>query len=296
MNILLLGKDGQVGWELQRSLALLGEVHACGREQADLTDLDGLRRLVRRLRPDAIVNAAAYTAVDRAESEPDLARRINAEAPAVLAEEAARAGAWLVHYSTDYVFDGNKSGAYAETDPPAPINAYGRGKRAGEEAILASGCRHLIFRASWVYGAHGANFPKTILRLAAERRELKVVADQFGAPTGAELIADVTAHALRAVLGGAEVPSGVYHLAAAGETSWHAYARFVVATAIESGAILATAPDAVLPISSAEYPGAARRPLNSRLDTGKLRRTFGLVLPGWHEPVRRVVAEVLDGR
>ncbi len=211
MNILLLGKDGQVGWELQRSLALLGEVHACGREKADLTDLDGLRGLVRRLRPDAIVNAAAYTAVDRAESQPDLARRINAEAPTVLAEEAARAGAWLVHYSTDYVFDGNKPGAYAETDPPAPINAYGRGKRAGEEAILASGCRHLIFRASWVFGAHGGNFLKTMLRLAAERDDLRVVADQTGAPTGADLIADVTAHALRAVLsgGGGRFPASI---------------------------------------------------------------------------------------
>jgi dTDP-4-dehydrorhamnose reductase len=293
MSILLLGKDGQVGWELRRTLAPLGEVRACGRAEADLSDPAALTALVERLRPAVIVNAAAYTAVDRAESEPDLAHRINAEAPAALAAAAVRCGAWLIHYSTDYVFDGGKQSPYVETDPCVPLNVYGRSKRAGEEAVLASGCRHMIFRTSWVFGAHGANFLKTILRLAAERENLRVVADQWGAPTGAALIAGVTARALRAIESGAEVPSGIYHLAAAGETTWHAYARFVVEAASHLGAALKAGEEAVLPISAAEYGGAAERPLNSRLDTGKLRRTFGLDLPDWREPVRRTVAEVL---
>ncbi len=215
MSILLLGKDGQVGWELQRALCPLGEVHARSRKETDLSDLDGLRALVARLRPAAIVNAAAYTAVDKAESEPDLAYRVNALAPSALAEAARSYGAWLIHYSTDYVFDGEKDGSYVETDAASPINVYGRTKLQGEEAILASGCRHLIFRTSWVYGAHGANFLKTMLNLAAEREELRVVADQFGAPTGAELIADVTAHALRVVLQGGAGLEGLYHLAVA---------------------------------------------------------------------------------
>ncbi len=296
MTILLLGKDGQVGWELRRALAPLGEVHACGRAEADLSDSAALTALVERVRPAAIVNAAAYTAVDKAESEPALADRVNAEAPAVLAAAAARCGAWLIHYSTDYVFDGAKAAPYVETDACAPLNVYGRGKRAGEEAILASGCRHMIFRTSWVYGAHGANFLKTVLRLAAERESLRIVADQWGAPTGADLIAGVTAQALRAALAGGEGLSGIYHLVAAGETTWHAYARLVVETAAHLGVALRATPDAVTPIPSSEYPTAAARPGNSRLDTGKLRRTFGLELPDWREPVRRVVAEVLAAR
>lgn len=293
MTLLLLGKNGQVGWELQRALSPLGAVTACGRD-ADLLNPAGLRALIREVKPAAIVNAAAYTAVDRAESEPDLAQRINCDAPAVLAEEAARLGAWLVHYSTDYVFDGTKTGAYAETDVTAPINVYGRTKRDGEAAIMASGCHHLIFRTSWVHGAHGGNFIKTMLRLAAERSSLRVVADQIGAPTGAELTADVTAHALRCVIDrdGRHL-SGLYHLAAAGETCWRDFAALVLAEAQRLGASLKTAPEAVEPIKTSDYPTLARRPANSRLDTQKLRKAFGIYLPPWQAPVQRVVAELI---
>jgi dTDP-4-dehydrorhamnose reductase len=234
MKILLLGKDGQLGWELQRALAPLGEVFAYGRAGADLGDPESLRALVRDVRPGVIVNAAAYTAVDKAESDADLARRVNALAPGVLAEEARAIDAWLVHYSTDYVFDGSKEGAWIETDPTHPLSAYGRGKCEGEERIRASGARHLILRTSWVFAARGANFAKTMLRLAKEREQLNVVADQFGAPTGAELLADATALALyRIVLPGVDAAtlSGTYHLAASGETSWHGYAQHVLAQA-----------------------------------------------------------------
>ena len=293
MTLLLLGKNGQVGWELQRALLPLGAVTACGRD-ADLLDLDGLRTLIRKMKPSAIVNAAAYTAVDRAESEPDLARRINRDAPAVLAEEAARLDAWLVHYSTDYVFDGTGTGAHAETDATAPLNVYGRTKRDGEEAIAASGCRHLILRTSWVHGAHGGNFIKTMLRLAAERPALRVVADQIGAPTGAELIADVTAHALRRAMTGNDGQlSGLYHLAAAGETSWRDFAVLVLAEAQKLGAALKASPETVEAIGTSDYPTPAKRPANSRLDTQKLRKAFGIHLPPWQAPVQRVVAELV---
>lgn len=295
MKILLLGKDGQLGWELQRALAPLGEVCAFGRTKADLGDPESLRGLVRDLRPNFIVNAAAYTAVDKAESDEALARRVNAAAPGVLAEEAQALGAWLVHYSTDYVFDGSKDGAWVETDPTNPLSAYGRTKCEGEERIRASGARHLILRTSWVFAARGGNFARTMLRLAREREQLSVVADQFGAPTGAELLADATALALyRLALQGEQAAplSGTYHLAAAGETSWHAYARHVLAQAQEFGAVLRAGPDQVLPIASSAFPAPAPRPANSRLDSGKFCTSFGMHLPDWRHHVNRLVAEL----
>jgi len=292
MKILLFGKDGQVGWELQRALACLGELHALGRRDADLGDPDRLRACVRAVAPDVIVNAAAWTAVDRAESEEDAAHAINAAAPAVLAEEAARLGSWLVHYSTDYVFDGRKEGAYTEDDAPRPLCAYGRGKAAGEEGIRASGARHLILRTGWVYG-RGANFPRTILRLAQEREELNVVADQFGAPTGADLLADATALALHRIAArgeGADALSGIYHVAASGRTSWHEAARHVVAEALAQGMELRATPDAVLPIATRDWPTPAARPANGTLDTTKFCAAFGLALPDWRHHINRFVA------
>lgn len=296
MTILLLGKNGQVGWQLQRALAPLGEVIALDRAGADglcgnLEDLDGLAATVRALRPRAIVNAAAYTAVDKAESEPELAQRINADAPAALAREAAACGALLLHYSTDYVFDGSGNAAWKEGDACAPVNAYGASKLAGERAIQQSGCAHLIFRTSWVYAARGANFARTMLLLAAEREQLKVIADQWGAPTGAELIADVSAHALAQTLAAPE-KAGLYHLVAAGETNWLEYARFVLANAAAQGANIKARE--VLPIATGEWPSAARRPLNSRLDTSRLRRSFGLTLPPWQQGVARAVSDMLS--
>ena len=295
MKILLLGKDGQVGWELQRALAPLGELVACGRAEADLEDLDALRAKVRTEQPDVIVNAAAYTAVDKAESDVARARRINAEAVALLAAEARALDAWLVHYSTDYVFEGSKAGAYREDDPTAPQSVYGATKREGEEAILAAGCRHLVLRTSWVFATRGGNFAKTMLRLANDREELKVVADQVGAPTSAELIADVTALCLYRLAHDpalAARASGIYHLVAGGDTSWHAYARFVISEALAHGQVLKATPERVLPIPGSAYPTPAKRPANSRLATDKLRATFGLHLPPWEVHVRRLVAEL----
>ncbi len=297
MKILLLGPNGQVGWELQRALQPLGEVVAPGRQDADLCgDLarhDALAATVRRLRPDVIVNAAAYTAVDQAESEPAIAQAVNADGPAVLAREAAALGAWLVHYSSDYVFDGSGDHARDEEAPTGPLSVYGRTKLDGERAIRASGCRHLIFRTSWVYAARGGNFARTMLRLATERDELRVVDDQVGAPTGADLIADVTAHALRQVSATADgaAQAGTYHLTAAGHTSWHAYACHVLAWAAGQGMALRTPADRVLPVPSSSYPTAARRPLNSRLDGTRLARTFGLRMPPWSWGVDRMLAE-----
>lgn len=295
MKILLLGKNGQVGWELQRSLAPLGELVALDRHGAeglcgDLDDLSGLARTVRELRPQLVVNAAAHTAVDRAESEPDLARRRNAEAPGVLAQEAARLGAWLVHYSTDYVFDGTGEAAWREDDPVAPASVYGRTKAEGEAAIRAAGGPHLIFRTSWVYAARGGNFLRTMLRLAGERERLTVVDDQFGAPTGAELIADVTALAAREAAAG-RAPGGTYHLVPGGVTNWHAYACHVIEAARRSAgaAVRATAID---PVPSSAYRTAARRPHNSRLDNHKLQQAFGLALPPWQAGVDRVLTEI----
>ncbi|MDZ4262181.1 MAG: dTDP-4-dehydrorhamnose reductase [Pseudomonadota bacterium] len=297
MKILLLGKDGQVGWELQRALAPLGDVIACNRHEADLEQPETLRQFVRSTAPSIVVNAAAYTAVDRAESEPERATRINAESVGVLAEEVKKLGGWLVHYSTDYVFDGNKDGAYLETDTTAPQSVYGESKRAGELAIEATACKHLILRTSWVFAARGNNFAKTMLRLAKDRDELKIVCDQIGAPTSAELIADITALALHRLAYDqplAERASGTYHLVAGGETSWHGYAQFVIAEALRQGVSLNIVPERVLPIATAEYPLPAPRPSNSRLNTQKLRDTFGITLPAWQMHVQRVVTEIIQ--
>lgn len=297
MKILLTGKQGQVGFELQRALAPLGEVCAVDYADCDLADASAVCTLVRSFNPDLIVNPAAYTAVDKAESDPELAHAVNAVAPGVLGEEAAKRGAWVVHYSTDYVFDGIKPGAYTEEDPTNPQSVYGRTKRDGEIALQESGARHLIFRTSWVVGAHGSNFAKTILRLAHEREHLNVVADQYGAPTSAALLADVTAQLVRQAQreGGDNFPFGSYHLAAGGETSWYEYARFVVSEALAAGRSLKLSPDAIRAIPSSEYPTAAERPANSRLDTGKLRRTFGLELPNWQSGVRHILQQILAG-
>ena len=297
MKILLLGKGGQVGWELQRSLAILGEVVACdfdspGELKADFSDPDSLTALIRRVQPGAIVNAAAHTAVDKAESEPDLARRINALAPGVIAREAAALGASLVHYSTDYVFDGSGSHWRDESAPTAPLSVYGQTKLEGEELIRASGCRHLILRTSWVYAARGGNFARTMLRLAAEREELKVIADQWGAPTGADLLADVTALALPRLHADAAL-AGTYHCVAGGETHWHGYASLVIEWARACGHAVRVAPDRILPIPTSAYPTPARRPLNSRLDTRALRSRFDITLPHWQAGVQRMLAEVL---
>ena len=297
MKLLLLGKNGQVGWELQRALAPLGELVACdwdspGDLKADFSQPGSLPALVDRVQPDLIINAAAHTAVDQAESEPALARALNAEAPAVLAQAAARRGAWLLHYSTDYVFDGSGDHARTEDEPAAPLNVYGQTKWDGEQAIRASGCRHLILRTSWVYAARGGNFARTMLRLAAERDQLKVIDDQIGAPTGAELLADVSAHALRTALHRPEV-AGTYHCVASGQTSWHGYAQFVIAWARAHGHPVQVAADAVLPTPTLSYPTPARRPLNSRLDTRRLRETFALQLPPWQASVERMLREVL---
>ncbi|MDR2207421.1 MAG: dTDP-4-dehydrorhamnose reductase [Azoarcus sp.] len=296
MKILLFGKNGQVGWELQRTLAPLGEVVTLDQDGGeglvgDLTDEAGLRATVAAVSPDVIVNAAAYTAVDRAESEPELVHRVNAAALEVLAGEAATRGIWLVHYSTDYVFDGRGERPWREDDLPNPLSVYAKSKLAGEEAIRASNCRHLILRTSWVYSMHGSNFARTMLQLAAERDRLTVVSDQVGAPTGAELLADVTAHLVRSVLT-TDHPGGLYHLAASGETNWHAYASFVIEEARRQG--LALKVKEIAPIRSTDWPAAAVRPLNSRLDTTRLQADFGLHLPDWQFGVMRLLDEILN--
>jgi len=295
MKILLLGKDGQVGWELQRALAPLGELRMLGRLDADFGQPESLRACVRGYAPDVIVNAAAYTAVDKAESDADTAQRVNALAPGVLAEEAAACGAWLVHYSTDYVFDGSKEGAYVESDTTHPLSVYGRTKCEAEERIRASGARHLILRTSWVFAARGGNFAKTMLRLAKEREQLNVIADQHGAPTSAELIADATALALHSIRdAGTAGPamSGTYHLVAAGATTWHGYAQYVLEQALACGAPLKAGPQQVQPIATEAYPTPAARPRNSRLDNHRFQTTFGLQLPHWRHHVNRLIAEL----
>lgn len=296
MKILLLGKNGQVGWELQRALSPLGELVALDRHtvdglSGDLSDPEVLRVTIRQVRPDVIVNAAAYTAVDKAESETELADRVNGLASGVMAEEAEALDAWLVHYSTDYVFSGEGVTPWQETDAVAPVNHYGSSKLAGEQAIIASGCKHLIFRTSWVYGARGNNFAKTMLRLAKDRETLSVIADQIGAPTGADLIADVTALTIQQITRRPEL-AGIYHLAAAGEVSWHGYASHVIAFAKSQGEELAVT--TVNPIETTAYPTPARRPLNSRLNTQKLRDNFSLHLPDWQSGVTRMLREVLN--
>jgi dTDP-4-dehydrorhamnose reductase len=292
MKILLLGANGQLGWELRRSLAVLGELVACSRQDADLSRPDSLPALVAAVQPDVVVNAAAHTAVDQAEAEPGLARTLNATAVGVLAHEARQRGICLVHYSTDYVFDGGGSSARAEDASTGPLNVYGRSKLEGEELIRASGCHHAILRTSWVYAARGGNFVRTMLRLAAEREELKVIADQTGAPTGAELLADVTAQLLPRLFDHVAL-SGTYHCVAAGETTWHAYASHVIERARARGQPVRVAPDRIHPIPTSAYPTPAQRPLNSRLDTHKLRSTFGLTLPPWQQGVDRLLAEIL---
>ena len=300
MKILLLGKNGQVGWELQRSLAPLGEVTALDRHSTDfcgdLGNLAGLRETVQRLRPQVIVNAAAHTAVDKAESEPELARLINATAPGVLAQEAHQLGAWLVHYSTDYVFDGSGTQPWRETDAPAPLSVYGHTKLEGEQLIAQHCQKHLIFRTSWVYAARGGNFAKTMLRLARERERLTVIDDQWGAPTGAELIADVTAHAIRQVQQrpvGPHDEAGIYHLAASGQASWNLYAKHVLAQAKKAQPAIDLVAKEVAPVPTSTFPTPARRPHNSRLNTAKLQATFDLHLPPWQQGVDRMLAEIL---
>ncbi len=297
MKILLFGKGGQVGWELQRSLSPLGELVALGTNSQDLcgdfNNPEGIIQTVRTVAPDVIVNAAAYTAVDKAESEPEVARTVNALTPGVLALEAKRIGAWLVHYSTDYVFNGEGDRPWVETDSTAPLSVYGKTKLEGEEAILAAGCQHLIFRTSWVYAARGGNFAKTMLRLAQERDSLNVIDDQFGAPTGADLLADVTAHAIRTARHRSEV-NGLYHLVAGGHTSWHAYASFVIDFARQAGVEIKVTPGAIQSVPTTAFPTPARRPNNSRLDTRKLQATFSLYLPHWQSGVTRMLTEIFE--
>ena len=292
MNILLLGKNGQVGWELQRSLAVLGQVTALGHGEADFTQPQAVAQAVRALCPDVIVNAAAHTAVDKAESEPGRARLLNATTPGVLAEEAARLGAWLVHYSTDYVFDGSGSRPWRETDAPAPLSVYGATKLEGERLIQQSGCRHLILRTSWVYAARGGNFAKTMLRLAQERERLTVIDDQWGAPTGADLLADVTAHAIRHLQQRPQ-DGGLYHCVAGGETTWHSYAKYVVEHARQAQPAINIKATEIAPVPTSAFPTPARRPHNSRLDNARLQAAFGLRLPPWQQGVARMLTEIL---
>lgn len=300
MKILLLGKNGQVGWELQRALSTQGEVIALDRHPADtpygtlkgdLSDLTGLQQAIRAVAPDVIVNAAAYTAVDKAETERELAHTVNGLASGVIAEEAKALNALLVHYSTDYVFDGTGIQPWRESDTVAPVNYYGATKLEGERLIVASGCNYLIFRTSWVYAARGNNFAKTMLRLAKDRETLSVIADQMGVPTGADLLADVAVSALQRTLANPSL-CGIYHLAPAGETSWHAYASYVIDFARRNGEQLAV--KTINPIATTEYPTPASRPLNSRLATNKLRSAFSLHLPDWQSGVTRMLMEALN--
>jgi dTDP-4-dehydrorhamnose reductase len=298
LKILLLGKNGQVGWELQRSLAPLGEVLALDRHSTtycgDLSKPEELAQTVLAYKPDLIVNAAAHTAVDKAESEPELAKVLNTDAPAGLAKAAAQVGAWLVHYSTDYVFDGSGTHARQEGEGTGPLSVYGQTKLDGEKAIVASGCKYLIFRTSWVYAARGGNFAKTMLRLAQEREKLTVINDQYGAPTGADLIADVTAHAMRRVSLAQNLSlSGVYHLVASGETTWHGYASYVIEKAKATKSELRWTVTDIAPVLTSAFPTPATRPLNSRLCTHKLQGAFDLVLPPWQQGVDRMLTEIL---
>ena len=296
MNILLFGKGGQVGWELQRSLSVLGTVTALDHDSADhcgdFSNPEGVAATVRALKPDVIVNAAAHTAVDKAESEPELARLLNATTPGVLAREAAALGAWLVHYSTDYVFDGSGTRPWVETDTPAPLSVYGRTKLEGEQLIQQSGAKHLILRTSWVYAARGGNFAKTMLRLAQERERLTVIDDQWGAPTGAELLADVTAHAIRHLQQRPQ-DAGLYHLVAGGEVTWNGYAKFVIEHASKAQSAIKIIAKEIAPVPTSAFPTPAVRPHNSRLNTTKLQTTFGLTLPHWQTGVERMLTEIL---
>lgn len=290
MRILLTGKDGQIGWELQRTLAPLGELVAFGRDGLDLADLGALSSTMRALRPDVIVNAAAYTAVDQAEKEPELAMRLNAEAPGVLAQEAALSGALLIHISTDYVFDGRKHSPYVEDDAVNPINSYGASKLAGEAAIRKAGGRYLILRTSWIYAARGKNFLKTILRLARERDELRVVSDQIGAPTWSRLVAEAIAHLVVLTRTQHAGVPGTYHLTTGGETSWHGFAQEAMTQAAKLAGFKARA-HTITPIPSSDYPLPAQRPLNSRLSNARLETAFALRLPDWQIALRLCLEE-----
>ena len=294
MHILLFGKNGQVGWELQRSLAPLGRVTAVDFDSTDycgdFSNPAGVADTVRLLKPDVIVNAAAHTAVDKAESEREFAELLNATSVAAIAKEAEALGAWLVHYSTDYVFDGSGEHPWVESDETAPLNVYGETKLAGEQGAALC-ARHLIFRTSWVYAARGANFAKTMLRFGKERSEMSIINDQFGAPTGAELLADCTAHAIRTAQAKPEV-AGLYHLIASGTTTWFDYAQLVFAKARAAGVELAVTHVNAVPTSA--FPTPAKRPHNSRLDTTKFQRTFNLRLPDWTVGVERMLTEILE--
>ena len=295
MKILLLGANGQVGWELRRSLAPLGEIRAYDRHTGNLQKLDDLSRLIRDFSPEAIVNAAAYTSVDKAESELDEAFLINSKAVEFLAKEAKLLNAWFIHYSTDYVFDGLKSGAYIETDTPNPQSVYGQTKYDGEESIKETKVKHLIFRTAWVYSKRGTNFIKTMIQLANKQDELKVVNDQIGAPTGAELIADVTALCLYQIAqykNSAHNLSGTYHLTPTGETSWHGFAQFIIAEALGLGVKFRASFENVQAISTSEYPLPAKRPSNSLLDTKKICNTFNVYMPPWQTHVERLFKEL----
>ncbi|MDD5058972.1 MAG: dTDP-4-dehydrorhamnose reductase [Sideroxydans sp.] len=293
-TILLTGANGQVGWELQRSLASFGRVIAIDQAQLDLSQPDSIRQFVRECQPDIIVNPAAYTAVDKAESEPDLAMAVNGIAPGIFAEEAKRLGALLIHYSTDYVYDGSKSTPYTEADPSNPQSVYGKTKLAGDVAVGASGCKHLILRTSWVYGVHGANFVRTVLRLARERSELRIVADQFGAPTNSRLLANSTAQILQRWQQKNFDGSffGIYHLTAGGRTSWHQYAEEIVRLARQYDEALNNKSLIIHPIATEEYPLPAKRPANSELSTDKIKQSFGLFLPPWQDDLAECVREL----
>jgi len=298
MRILLIGKNGQVGWELQRSLPPLGEVVAFDFPDVDLGNPKSLPAVVRYVKPQVIVNAAAYTAVDKAENEPELASCVNGDSVGVLAREAAENGAWMVHYSTDYVFDGTGTRPWTERDATNPVNAYGRSKLLGEQQLAASGCRHLLFRTSWVYAARGHNFVRTILKLAAERDSLRVIADQFGVPTPAELLADVTALAIRQVCASGttgESLAGPYHLVPRGETTWHGIAVAAVEAALVTGAALKLTPSSIAAIPASEYPLPAPRPANSRLSVDRVEEVFGIRCPDWRAHLARIVSELLKG-
>lgn len=290
-SILIFGKDGQVGNELQRSLLPLATLHAVGRKEADLAQPDQVQRALEQFKPSMIVNAAAYTAVDKAETETQLAQRINAEAVAQMAEYAKSNNALLVHYSTDYVFNGEQSRPYVETDATQPINVYGHSKLAGEQAIQQSGCAHLVFRTSWVYAGHGNNFMRTMMRLAQQRDQLTVVDDQIGTPTSAELLADVTALAIWAHQQ-ERLDNGLYHLTAKGETSWCGFARFIVEQMLANQMSPHVQPDQVLAIPSSNYPTPAQRPAFSHLDTSRLEHALAIKLPNWQLHAQRAVAQL----
>jgi dTDP-4-dehydrorhamnose reductase len=291
--ILLFGANGQLGFELQRSLAVLGPLVCLDRAQCDVTDMQAIRAAFERAQPVVVVNAAAYTAVDKAEEAAELARKVNAEAPQVMAHSAALIGARLIHFSTDYVFDGESAEPYQETDQTNPQSVYGRTKLDGEAAVLAASHQHMVLRTSWVAGAHGSNFAKTILRLARDRDSLRIVADQIGAPTTAALLADVTSQILTKEHD-ANAKGGIYHVTGSGSTSWHGYAQHVVQWCEAHGVPLKTHSSAVLPIATEEYPLPAKRPKNSRLDTGKVRRTFGVTLPSWQQSIDLLLAQIVQ--